>query len=57
MIIEPDAINAPHPNPLPGGEGTSDANFRLFAVSSSLPVGHRYIPICGVRKGMRTPSV
>ncbi len=22
---------APHLNPLPGGEGTSDANFRLFA--------------------------
>ncbi len=35
-MIEPDAINAPHPNPLPGGEGTSDANFRLFATPSYL---------------------
>ncbi len=34
MINEPDAINAPHPTPLPGGEGTSDANFRLFATAS-----------------------
>ncbi len=44
MIIESGATNAPHPNPLPGGEGTSDANFRLFAnpsgVSKSpLPLG------------------
>ena len=38
---DPSVMIAPHPTPLPGGEGTSDANFRLFATASSLPVCHR----------------